>query len=62
MDSTSPIARRIAGKSSVASGSKIIFAMVSFLTTVEKPLMGRNPPTERGYRGSHHHATAGHGH
>ena len=69
MDSTSPIAARIAGQTSAASGTffKPFFAMGS-LTLVENTFVGRRwlcgrqrGDGHRRYREHHHRSAGGHG-
>ncbi|WP_132060212.1 hypothetical protein [Halorussus amylolyticus] len=66
MDSTSPIASRIAGRTSLDSGTffKPTFAM-AFFTLVENTFVGRRPDAEGGhrrYRDRYHRSADGHGH
>ena len=68
MDSTSPIASRIAGQTSLDSGTffKPLFAM-GFLTLVENTFVGRRcglgrDADHRRYREYHHHLADGYGH
>ena len=68
MDSTSPVASRIAGRTSLDSGIffKQKFAM-AFLTLVENAFVGRRcglgrVSDHRRYRDRHHHLADGYGH
>lgn len=68
MDSISPIASRIAGRTSLDSGTffKPIFAM-AFRTLVENTFVGRRcdlgrDSGHRRYRDHHHHLAEGYGH